>query len=74
MGICDGGRRLVVLDLKYGKGVSVYAIYDEMDEDGLDVLDVEAALLSGQIEQTLTYPGEVKVVVMRETRSIEFAR
>jgi hypothetical protein len=28
--------------------------YDEMDEDGLDVLDVEAAMLSGRIEQTLT--------------------
>lgn len=28
--------------------------YDEMDEDGLDVLDVEAAILSGRVEQTLT--------------------
>ncbi len=28
--------------------------YDEMDEDSLDVLDVEAAILSGRIEQTLT--------------------
>ena len=28
--------------------------YDEMAEDNLDVLDVEAALLSGRIEQTLT--------------------
>lgn len=28
--------------------------YDEMDEDNLDVLDVETALLSGRIEQTLT--------------------
>ena len=27
-----------------------------------------------QIEQTLTYPGEVKVVVMRETRVVEFAK
>jgi len=28
--------------------------YDEMDEDSLDVLDVEAAILNGRIEQTLT--------------------
>jgi len=28
--------------------------YDEMDKDNLDVLDVEAAILSGRIEQTLT--------------------
>ena len=28
--------------------------YDEMDADYLDVLDVEAAILTGQIEQRLT--------------------
>lgn len=28
--------------------------YDEMDEDDLDVLDVEAALLTGEIERTFT--------------------
>jgi hypothetical protein len=28
--------------------------YDEMDEDNLDVLDVEAAILTGQIDQVLT--------------------
>jgi hypothetical protein len=28
--------------------------YDEMDADFLDVLDVEAALLTGEIEQKLT--------------------
>lgn len=42
------------------------------------VSDQEAAKMcreiAQQIEQTLTYPGEVKVVVMRETRSVEFAK
>ena len=28
--------------------------YDEMDEDGLDVLDVESAVLSGKIDEILT--------------------
>ncbi len=28
--------------------------YNEMDEDGLDVLDVESALLSGAIDRALT--------------------
>ena len=28
--------------------------YDEMDEDNLDVLDVEAAILGGRIDQALT--------------------
>jgi ribonuclease Y len=26
------------------------------------------------IEQTLTYPGEIKVTVLRETRTVEYAR
>jgi ribonuclease Y len=26
------------------------------------------------IEQSLTYPGEIKVTVLRETRTIEFAK
>jgi hypothetical protein len=28
--------------------------FDEMDQDQLDVLDIEAAILNGRIEQTLT--------------------
>jgi ribonucrease Y len=42
------------------------------------VNDEEAALLSREvakkIEQDLTYPGQIKVTVIRETRSVEFAR
>jgi ribonuclease Y len=42
------------------------------------VSDEEAALLSREvakkIEQDLTYPGQIKVTVIRETRSVEYAR
>jgi len=46
--------------------------------DSEHVNDREAAKLcrdiASAIEETLTYPGEVKVTVLRETRSVEFAR
>ena len=28
--------------------------YEEMDDDNLDVLDIESAILTGEIDQTLT--------------------
>jgi len=46
--------------------------------DPREVNDREAAALARDIakavEENLTYPGEVKVAVMRETRSVEYAR
>jgi Domain of unknown function (DUF4258) len=38
--------------------------YDEMDDDRLDVLDVESAILTGRIDQTLTHdPRGTRYVV-----------
>ena len=46
--------------------------------DSRNVNDREAAKMSKDIaqaiEQSLTYPGEIKVAVLRETRSVEYAR
>lgn len=43
-----------------------------------DIDDLEAARMSReiakQIEETMQYPGQIKVTVMRETRSTEFAK
>jgi ribonucrease Y len=45
--------------------------------EGENISDEEAVLLSRdivkKIEETLTFPGQIKVVVIRETRAIEFA-
>ena len=43
--------RQAVLDQRYV--LSEHA-YDEMDDDRLDVLDVESALLTGELEEVLT--------------------
>ena len=43
-----------------------------------DVADAEAGVLAtrvaGRIEKELQYPGQIKVVVIRETRAVDFAR
>jgi hypothetical protein len=43
--------RNAILDHRYTLSEHVY---DEMDDDNLDVLDVEAAILPGGIDQSLT--------------------
>jgi hypothetical protein len=43
--------RSAILDHRYT--LTEHA-FDEMDEDNLDVLDVESAILTGQIDQVLT--------------------
>jgi hypothetical protein len=43
--------RAAVLDQRY---ILTEHAYDEMEADDLDMLDVEAAILTGSIEQTLT--------------------
>jgi len=54
--------RSAVLDQRYA--LTEHA-YDEMDADGLDVLDVEAAALTGRMEQVLTDdPRGVRYVVV----------
>jgi hypothetical protein len=54
--------RNAVLDQRYT--LTEHA-YDEMDQDRLDVLDVEAGILTGEIEQTLTHdPRGTRYVVV----------
>ncbi len=43
--------RNAILDHRYA--LSEHA-YDEMDDDNLDVLDVESAVLTGEIDEVLT--------------------
>jgi ribonuclease Y len=46
--------------------------------DSLKVTDDEATLLSRDIakaiEEQLTYPGQIRVTVIRETRAVEYAK
>ena len=54
--------RDAILDHRYS--LTEHA-YEEMDEDNLDVLDMEAAILTGQIDQVLTVdPRGTRYVVV----------
>ncbi len=54
-----------------GREVRVFVRPDEMDDFAAHELARNIAL---RIENELKYPGEVRVMVIRETRAIEFAR
>ncbi|WP_111713515.1 ribonuclease Y [Helicobacter mustelae] len=54
-----------------GREVRVIARADLLSDEGAVVLAREIAR---DIESTLQYPGEIKVNVIRETRSVDFAR
>ena len=54
------------------------AFGDRVIVDSDQVNDREAAKMckdiAKAIEETLTYPGEIRVTVMRESRTVEYAR
>ena len=39
-----------------------------------DDMEARREDIAKAIEQTLTYPGEIKVTVLRESRSVEYAK
>lgn len=57
--------------LQAGREVRVIVRSDEVDDLGAMTLAREIAK---QIEETMQYPGQIKVHVIRETRAVEYAR
>jgi ribonuclease Y len=60
-----------VFAMHSGHDVRVMVLPDEVDDIGAQVLAREIAK---QVEHELTYPGQVKVTVIRESRAVETAR
>ena len=44
---------------------------DQVDDASMDALSTE---ISDKIQAELTYPGQIKVVLIREQRSVSFAK
>lgn len=57
--------------IQAGRELRVIVEPDEISEDQAMTLARE---ISREIEENITYPGEVKITVVRETRCVEFAR
>ena len=60
-----------VFAMQAGREVRVMVMPDAVDDIGAQVL---ARDLAKQIEDELTYPGQIRVTVVRETRASEIAR
>ena len=60
-----------VYAMQAGRDVRVLVLPDVVDDIGAQVLAREIAK---QVETELTYPGQIKVTVVRESRAIEVAR
>jgi ribonuclease Y len=68
-----GGKAGVekVFAMQAGREIRVMVRPDEVDEIGSAVLARDVAK---QIEEELTYPGQIRVTVVRESRATEIAR
>ena len=60
-----------VYALQAGREIRVIVHPGEVDDDGAVLLSHEIAR---EIEQQLEYPGQIKVTVIRESRSVEVAK
>ena len=85
LGLSHGAERLEQLEgiameqgnvteahaIQAGREVRILVRPDEIDDLASTRL---ARDIVRQIEETLTYPGQIKVTVIRETRSVEYAK
>ena len=60
-----------VFAMQAGRDVRVMVAPDVVDDIEAQVL---ARDIAKQFEQELTYPGQIKVTVIRETRAVEYAK
>jgi ribonuclease Y len=60
-----------VYAIQAGREIRVVVTPDDVDDTRSAALSEEIAR---RIEAELQYPGQIKVVVIRETRAVDFAR
>ena len=57
--------------IQAGREIRIVVSSDKVTDDGIYVLSKDIAK---KVETELSYPGQIKVVVIRETRAVEYAK
>ena len=57
--------------IQAGREVRIIVEPDKVNDDGLVMLSKD---ISKKVEEELTYPGQIKVMVIRESRAVEYAK
>jgi ribonuclease Y len=57
--------------IQAGREIRIVVSSDKMNDDAIFLLSKDIAK---KVEAELSYPGQIKVVVIRETRAVEYAR
>ena len=60
-----------VYAMQAGREIRVMVLPGSLDDDGAVLLSHEIAR---EIEQELEYPGQIKVTVVRESRTVDYAK
>ncbi|MEE8561694.1 MAG: ribonuclease Y, partial [Gemmatimonadota bacterium] len=60
-----------VYAIQAGREIRIMVTPDHVSDSAMAALSDETAR---RIEEELQYPGQIKVVVVRETRAVDFAR
>ena len=57
--------------IQAGREIRIVVSSDKVTDDGIFVLSKDIAK---KVETELSYPGQIKVVVIRETRAVDYAK
>lgn len=71
LGISRPSTSILLIDDQAGREIRIMVKPEEVSEDQMVLL---ARDIAKKIEDELTYPGQIKVNLLRETKAIDYAK